>query len=90
MIKAIGNGAQLFVDGAEGYFPEEFIVRAVAKQLPKKVIEQAEPDSEYIDYVCPKCKVLMCQKHKLVKGKPLRTRKCCDECGQALDWSGVE
>ncbi len=78
MIKVIGNGAQLSVDGAEGYFPEEFIVRAVAKQLPKK--PEYEGDGDYA--ICPVCGL-----DNFEYGINNWGCNYCPKCGQALDWS---
>lgn len=63
---------------------------ALEKQIPKKVDMQTEDDREFIDYVCPCCKTTLQQKMKGAKRVTIHKSKCCDKCGQALDWSDTE
>lgn len=64
-----------------------YIRTCIEKQIPQKVIEQTEDDREFIDYVCPCCKTTLQQKMKCAKRITIHKAKCCNECGQALDWS---
>ena len=65
-------------------------ISAIDKQIPKKIEEQTEDDREFIDYVCPNCKVTLQQKMKQAKRITIYKYKHCIDCGQALDWSDTE
>lgn len=88
MMKITGNNLTLVVDGALGHFPEEFVKRAIEKQLPKKPIRAnriikkngeffLNDDNEY--WKCP-----ICTKFDVPL---LENQPSCHWCGQALDWS---
>lgn len=89
-MKITGNNLTIVVDGALGHFPEEFVKSAIEKKIPKKVEIQTEDDREFIDYVCPCCQTTLQQKMKCATRTTIHKAKCCDECGQALDWSDSE
>ena len=56
-------------------------IKAIDKQIPKKPEPKKDASGEY--YVCPICGVYQ---EYLTDGKP----PYCVNCGQALDWQGVE
>ena len=58
-----------------------FAIKAIDKQIPKKPEPKKDASGEY--YVCPICGVYQ---EYLTDGKP----PYCVNCGQALDWQGVE
>lgn len=89
-MKVVNNGLTIEISGALGHFPKEFVVSALEKQMPKKVIEQTENDREFLDYVCPNCKTTLQQKNKQAKRITIYKYKHCIDCGQALDWSDTE
>lgn len=56
--------------------------------LPVLVLN--EPDREYIDYICPKCKEIISQCRR---GQHMSTVYQCkyhDRCGQRVDWANPE
>lgn len=52
------------------------IKQALEKQIPKKPIAEKNEIDTLDDYFCPYCRSFLDEKPK-----------CCDTCGQALDWS---
>lgn len=68
----------------------ELCKKSLEKQIPKKIIENTETDREFIDYVCPNCKITLQQKMKQAKLITIYKYKHCIECGQALDWGDCE
>lgn len=62
-------------------------IKALEKQIPKKVDEFMERSEEFssfykLDFMCPSClKATICQPYK---------PKYCKHCGQKLDWSDIE
>ena len=54
---------------------------------PLPILVLDEPDREYIDYICPKCKNTISQRRR---GQLMRNVYQCkyhDNCGQRVDWS---
>lgn len=51
-------------------------ISALEKQIPKKPIAEKNEIDTLDDYFCPYCRSFLDEKPK-----------CCDTCGQALDWS---
>lgn len=77
----------LTVDGANGYFPKEFVEETVKKQIPKKPLDVHSPLVTW--GVCPRCKGELSK----LGGRPNRIfigTRFCPDCGQALDWSDGE
>lgn len=83
--RAIENGIK-----TEYLLNEKAIISALEKQIPKKLITETEDDREFIDYLCPSCKVTLQQKYKQSKISTIYKYKHCPDCGQALDWSDTE
>ena len=57
---------------------------------PLTVLVLDEPDREYIDYICPKCKEIISQRRR---GQHMSTVYQCkyhDRCGQRVDWANPE
>lgn len=53
---------------------------------PLPILVLDEPDREYIDYICPKCKNTISQRRR---GQLMRNVYQCkyhDNCGQRVDW----
>lgn len=53
---------------------------------PLSILVLDEPDREYIDYICPKCKNTISQRRR---GQLMRNVYQCkyhDNCGQRVDW----
>lgn len=55
----------------------------------KAVIVETETDREFVDYICPRCKMTISQKRKGQK-YGLYQPKYHDECGQWLSWPTPE
>ncbi len=68
----------------------EYLKAALEKQKQMAVIIVDEPDREFLDYCCPRCKVTLQQKFKAAKNATVHKSKYCDECGQALDWESED
>ena len=54
---------------------------------PLPVLVNDEPDREFIDYICPRCKDTISQRRR---GQCMETVYQCkyhDNCGQRVDWS---
>lgn len=66
----------------------EYLKAALEKQHKEPVVIVDEQDREFLDYCCPRCKVTLQQKLKAAKNATVHKSKYCDECGQALDWTG--
>ena len=57
---------------------------------PLPVLVNDEPDREYIDYICPRCKEIISQRRH---GQRMETVYQCryhDNCGQRVDWSSPQ
>lgn len=81
-MKVEGKGLFLHIDGAPGYFPEEFVKLAIEKQTLKKPEHEDGPWS-----LCPRCGNRVCNdSYEAVN----HITTYCERCGQALDWSDIE
>ena len=54
---------------------------------PMFVLINDEPDREYIDYICPKCKDIISQRRRGQRMETVYQCKFHDNCGQRVDWS---
>ena len=57
---------------------------------PLPVLVLNEPDREYIDYICPKCKEIISQCRRGQHMSPVYQCKYHDRCGQRVDWANPE
>lgn len=52
---------------------------AIEKQIPKKPLKKSLANNGYAwEWTCPNCRIV----------KVTTEKQFCDDCGQALDWSG--
>ena len=61
--------------------------------LPKEplpVLVNDEPDREYIDYICPRCKDIISQRRRGQKMETMYQCKYHDNCGQRVDWENQQ
>ena len=61
----------------------ETAIEALKKQIPKKAISTYKGH-----YKCPTCENYIDITDDDLYVYEIEPPKCCDECGQALDWSG--
>ena len=54
---------------------------------PLSVLVNDEPDREYIDYICPRCKSIISQRRRGQRMETVYKCKFHDNCGQRVDWS---
>ena len=54
------------------------------------VLVNDEPDREYIDYICPKCKSIISQRRRGQRMETVYKCKFHDNCGQRVDWSNPQ
>lgn len=54
------------------------------------VIVNDEPDREYIDYICPRCKNTISQRRRGQRMETVYKCKFHDNCGQRVDWSNPQ
>lgn len=54
---------------------------------PLAVLINDEPDREYIDYICPRCKGIISQRRRGQRMETVYQCKFHDNCGQRVDWS---
>lgn len=57
---------------------------------PLPVLVNDEPDREYIDYICPRCKDIISQRRRGQKMETMYQCKYHDNCGQRVDWSNPQ
>lgn len=50
------------------------------------VLVNDEPDREYIDYICPRCKNAISQRRRGQRMETVYQCKYHDNCGQRVDW----
>ena len=50
------------------------------------VLVNDEPDREYIDYICPRCKNTISQRRRGQRMETVYQCKYHDNCGQRVDW----
>lgn len=53
---------------------------------PLPVLVNDEPDREYIDYICPRCKNTISQRRRGQRMETVYQCKYHDNCGQHVDW----
>ena len=61
----------------------EMAIKALEKQIPKQAISIYKEN-----YKCPTCENYIDITDDDLYVYEIEPPKCCDECGQALDWSG--
>ncbi len=54
---------------------------------PLPVLVNNEPDREYIDYICPRCKDTISQRRRGQRMETVYRCKYHDNCGQCVDWT---
>ena len=57
---------------------------------PLSVLVNDEPDREYIDYICPRCKSIISQRRRGQRMETVYQCKYHDNCGQRMDWSNPQ
>ena len=57
---------------------------------PLPVLVNDEPDREYIDYICPRCKSIISQRRRGQRMETVYKCKFHDNCGQRVDWSNPQ
>ena len=57
---------------------------------PLSVLVNDEPDREYIDYICPRCKSIISQRRRGQRMEAVYKCKFHDNCGQRVDWSNPQ
>ena len=57
---------------------------------PLPVLVNDEPDREYIDYICPRCKNPISQRRRGQRMETVYKCKFHDNCGQRVDWSNPQ
>lgn len=57
---------------------------------PLPVLVNDEPDREYIDYICPRCKNTISQRRCGQRMETVYKCKFHDNCGQRVDWSNPQ
>lgn len=54
------------------------------------VLVNNEPDREYIDYICPRCKDTISQRRRGQRMETVYQCKYHDNCGQRVDWTNPQ
>ena len=54
------------------------------------VLVNDEPDREYIDYICPRCKDIISQRRRAQRMETVYQCKYHDNCGQCVDWNNSQ
>ena len=54
------------------------------------VLVNDEPDREYIDYICPRCKNTISQRRRGQRMETVYQCKYHDNCGQRVNWSNPQ
>lgn len=54
---------------------------------PLPVLVNDEPDREFIDYICPRCKDTISQRRRGQRMETVYQCKYHNNCGQRVDWS---
>ena len=57
---------------------------------PLPVLVNDEPDREFIDYICPRCKDTISQRRRGQRMETVYKCKFHDNCGQRVDWSNPQ
>ena len=78
-------------------FPEwlaEYLVdhlpTIIQQNEPLPVLVNDEPDREYIDYICPRCKNTISQRRRGQRMETVYQCKFHDNCGQRVDWENQQ
>lgn len=100
-LEAINNAAVAYIEGGpyENDLPgmelaveidrlSRDFVRPPNEALP--VLVNDEPDREYIDYICPRCKNTISQRRRGQRMETVYQCKYHDNCGQRVDWSNPQ
>lgn len=81
-------------DESWGYaVPVEVIENAptlTPQNEPLSILVLDEPDREYIDYICPRCKSIISQRRRGQRMETMYKCKFHDNCGQRVDWSNPQ
>ena len=84
----IENGSILLKDMQSG---EAVCIATLTPQNePLPVLVNDEPDREYIDYICPRCKNTISQRRRGQRMETVYKCKFHDNCGQRVDWSNPQ
>ena len=70
-------------DKCEVTIAYDMAIKALEKQIPKRAISIYKGN-----YKCPPCENYIDITDDDLYVYEIEPPKCCDECGQALDWSG--
>ena len=57
---------------------------------PLPVLVNDEPDREYIDYICPRCKNTISQRRRGQRMETVYQCKYHDNCGQRVGWENPQ
>ena len=95
MLDLIGEAKR--TDPETGSFAE-WLAEYLAEHLPTltppneplPVLVNDEPDREYIDYICPRCKNTISQRRRGQRMETVYKCKFHDNCGQRVDWSNPQ
>lgn len=92
-----GTGWALIVAASENWMIWDMI-RAIeeapaviqSSNEPLPVLVNDEPDREYIDYICPRCKDIISQRRRGQRMETVYQCKYHDNCGQRVDWNNSQ
>ena len=70
-----------YTDDEKMLHEAELALIAMERQYPKKPVMKENMDETYADFLCPKCKKLVCWSGS-IEVEP----NFCSRCGQRLDW----
>ena len=77
----------------DGHTPDEAIRRIGTLPPPNEplpVLVNDEPDREFIDYICPRCKDTISQRRRGQRMETVYQCKYHDNCGQRVDWENPQ
>ena len=86
-----GHGCSLRDGEAEEY--HAMFATMLEESMPNEpltVLVNDEPDREYIDYICPRCKNTISQRRRGQRMETVYKCKFHDNCGQRVDWSNPQ
>ena len=69
---------------------EEAIAALTPQNEALPVLINDEPDREYIDYICPRCKDIISQRRRGQRMETVYQCKYHDNCGQRVDWTNPQ
>ena len=69
--------------------PENALTLTPPNEAPPVLIND-EPDREYIDYICPRCKNTISQRRRGQRMETVYQCKYHDNCGQRVDWENPQ